>query len=728
MAGYDTPSRHQPAQGVLHDIYAKAMAFEDPQGQRALMISAELCVLRPTQIEAFCQQITQATGLQRSQILLNLSHTHSGPFIGLEDADMGPLPIEQRRSLAAYTQTLQQDLVDISVAALADLQPSQLSYGVGSADFVVNRRIINANGTYVGMGPNPNGYKDDDVPVLRVDRPDGTLRAVLFGTACHNVALGANLEVSGDYAGVAQIQLEQQYPGVQAMFMTGCGADANPEPRSSVALTTQHGTSLAASVSQVLQGTLQAVKGPIRTELDWVDLPLTPVPSQAELEQLAAGPVWDSYTAGHMLEALGQGQTLPTHYSAPIAFWQFGQDLSLVALPGETVSDYVRLTQKMLGKEKLWMSGYNNDVFGYLPSVKILSEGGYEARGLFGPDIGWFAPQVEDTVMDKIGTMAERVGRPLAPVEPDDTRRVAYWRFEPGQTMADSSGNGITLVANHGATFVEDSPPGKPSQGCTAMNGSSYIDAGNPAGLNGEWDGLTVTAWIKPDSNCLTGARMIAGKWAFEESGDHFGLFLFDGKPLVAVGDGQTGEGGLVGLTVLEADEWHFVVGTWDADTCEYRIYIDGQLDAVGFQIGNGINAASSKELIIGAQMTPGTERYFSGHIDEISIFDGKLDQQAIKVMFAGPAPGDANWDGRVDDTDAIILAANWQSSGPEIGWQQGDFNGDGKVDDRDATMLAVNWQEGVAAGQATVPEPTMAGILSLSLIWIVVLQSLIRN
>ena len=60
----------------------------------------------------------------------------------------------------------------------------------------------------------------------------------------------------------------------------------------------------------------------------------------------------------------------------------------------------------------LWISGYCNDVFGYLPSARVLAEGGYETRGLY-VDVGLFAPEVEDVVMDTIKDLARRVGRPM---------------------------------------------------------------------------------------------------------------------------------------------------------------------------------------------------------------------------------------------------------------------------------------------------------------------------
>ncbi|HMF12345.1 MAG TPA: hypothetical protein VKE94_08565, partial [Gemmataceae bacterium] len=101
----------------------------------------------------------------------------------------------------------------------------------------------------------------------------------------------------------------------------------------------------------------------------------------------------------------------PTHYEAPIGVWQFGEDLTLVGLSGEVVVDYVALLEKALGPNRLWPTAYCNDVFGYLPSARVLSEGGYETRGLYSGGIGLFDAKAQDVLVAKVRELAEKVGR-----------------------------------------------------------------------------------------------------------------------------------------------------------------------------------------------------------------------------------------------------------------------------------------------------------------------------
>ncbi|MFH1266092.1 MAG: hypothetical protein ABIK89_10220, partial [Planctomycetota bacterium] len=216
------------SEGVLDDLHAKAMAIEDGNGFCAVLVTADLLFFRAPLAEVLCKEIAAKTGLERHQILLSASHTHSGPVFGIEDPKRFDLPPDERRRVEVYTERLRGQLVELVVRALADRKPGRLSWGVGKADFVMNRRLITPEGKYRGMGPNPAGRGVGAGPVRRGDGPAGQLRAVVFGCACHPVTLdGANRKISGDYASFAQQHIEARHPGSQAMFVIGCGGDAN---------------------------------------------------------------------------------------------------------------------------------------------------------------------------------------------------------------------------------------------------------------------------------------------------------------------------------------------------------------------------------------------------------------------------------------------------------------------------------------------------------------------
>lgn len=309
---------------------------------------------------------------------------------------------------------LMEKIVAAAVGAAAQLAPARLSWGTGVVHFVMNRREFTLERGVI-LGVNPRGLADRSVPVLRIDDPSGKLRGVVFGAACHNTTLGPqHYEISGDFAGHAQRQIEADHPGAVALFVQGCAGDANPYPRGSHELAEQHGRELAAEVNRLLTTKLTPVAGPLRIAWGEATLPLAPPPSREALEQQAAGKggalVW---VAQQMLARLQRGEKLPSDYTCPVSVWQFGDDLTLVSLSGEVVVDYVRMIEDAMGPNRLWISAYNHDVFGYLPSARVLREGGYETRGLIHGGIGLFAPDAEKVLVAKVRELAQAAGRKL---------------------------------------------------------------------------------------------------------------------------------------------------------------------------------------------------------------------------------------------------------------------------------------------------------------------------
>ena len=406
LAGY--ASRNKPFTKVDSDLFVKALALEDAKGARFVIVTSDLIGFRKSVAEPICERITKSTGLRREQILLNSSHTHTGPTLGLNAESMGSMPSADAVRTVEYTRDLQDKVVRTVEESLRNFAPARLSIGSGVVHFVMNRREFTPKGVILGV--NPRGLADRSVPVLRIDGADGKMRAVLFGAASHNTTLGPqNYEVSGDYAGHSQTFLQEKYPGVTALFMLGCAGDANPYPRGSHELSRGHGKELANEVSRVLEGKLRPIRGPISVAFDQANLPLQQ-PARSEIEALAnAKRGVHSDVAKQMLKILERGDKLASAYACPVSVAQFGEDLTLVGLSGEVVVDYVTLVEKAIGPNNLWVAGYCNDVFGYLPSAKVLGEGGYETRGLISGGVGFFDPRAQDVLAAKVAELAAKV-------------------------------------------------------------------------------------------------------------------------------------------------------------------------------------------------------------------------------------------------------------------------------------------------------------------------------
>ena len=377
MAGY--AGRKKPSEGVATDLWAKALAIEDPRGSRLVIVTMDLISV-PRPLRDWLSDLAQKRyRLPPNGLLMNCSHTHCGPSLRTapptekRDAKKPLSPPEQ------YMVLLKQRLETVVGDALKRLAPAKLDFLHARAGFAMNRRRATLQG--YRNAPNFEGPVDHEVPVLRVTDAQDKIVALLFGYACHNTTMGDYM-IRGDYAGYAQQYIEEAHPGTTALFMIGCGADQNPYPRSTEELAKYHGRSLALAVEAALQTVPRPLSGPLRVAFEDVMIDYAPPLQGAQ-----------SKTTGQVR----------ANYPCPVQVVRFGRDLTLVAIGGETVVDYSLRLKRELAGPIVWVAGYSNDVFTYLPSSRVLAEGGYEAGGASGRP---FAPSTEERVVSKALALA----------------------------------------------------------------------------------------------------------------------------------------------------------------------------------------------------------------------------------------------------------------------------------------------------------------------------------
>jgi hypothetical protein len=345
--------------------------------------------------------------------LLNASHTHCGPELRGDRLVRFGIDAQYAAMSRQYVRDTATKIGKLVAETLERTQPARLIYSRARAGFAMNRRLPTDNGFI--NSPNPDGPVDHEVPVLRVEDAEGNLKVVLFGYACHATTLGFQ-QWCGDYPGFAQQYVEQAHPGAIAMFMNGCSADQNPYPRRTLELAQQHGRALANGVETALETkNVREVGGPLHVALDYATLKFAGPPSLEQVEaEVASSNKYARFHGQALQEELDRTGKIETEFSFfPIQTVQFGNDLTLVAICGEVVVDYsLRLKQELADNNNIvWVAGYSNYVFGYLPSTRVLNEGGYEGGGAmrYTTFPGPFDDSVEERVLTKVRELVTRV-------------------------------------------------------------------------------------------------------------------------------------------------------------------------------------------------------------------------------------------------------------------------------------------------------------------------------
>jgi len=408
MSGY--AGRNRPADGKLTELWAKALAVQDEDGSRALLVTMDLIGIGRELSQRICRGIQEKHGLDRADIILSTTHTHTGPVVGRNLRAMYFFAEEQAGLVDEYTEQLEQKVAAAAGEALENLAPARLPWATGYATFAVNRR--NNNQSQVpGLRQEGKlvGPVDYDVPVLAVRDAENKLQAVVCGYACHATVL-SSYQWSGDWPGYAQIEIEKRHPDATALVWAGCGADQNPLPRRKVELAQDYGRQLADAVDLVLAGAMPDIQGSLTTTYREIDLPFAHIPDREELEKAAESKSrYEAARAKLLLSRFEQQGSISPTYPYPVQTWKLGSGPTLVVLGGEVVVDYaLRLKSEM--SRPAWVMAYANDVMAYIASRRVIAEGGYEGGGsmvYYGQPSPW-APEIENLIVREVHRQVRR--------------------------------------------------------------------------------------------------------------------------------------------------------------------------------------------------------------------------------------------------------------------------------------------------------------------------------
>jgi hypothetical protein len=394
---------------VLNRLSATALALGNDAQHPSIIITVDLIIIDWRVTGKLVEQLSKKTGIQPVQIVVLASHTHGSPEVGglmncLQCRGDYPdeyhfsdslLALDQLIHIAEYNEVLCRKLEEVALAAMRNRKPALVAWGKGTASFAENRRTA-------------GGPVDHSLPVLRVTDPDGMLIAVLLNYACHGISLGPDVnEIHGDWMGEAQKEIEARHPGAIAMVAIGCAGEAHPKRRDKMEYTKSCAREISDNVDELLKSKLQPLTLPPVGNMKWIKLPFFKVPTVQEWIEFTKDSTIKGYYARLALERVLRGETIPSELNYPIQTWGFDDKMMMINMGGEVVVDYAIRLKKELDPRRLWINAYANDISSYIPSRRILKEGGYEADA----SMYWynqpspFSEEVEDLIINTVHEM-----------------------------------------------------------------------------------------------------------------------------------------------------------------------------------------------------------------------------------------------------------------------------------------------------------------------------------
>ena len=405
LAGYG--GRTTEHEGVDTPLWARAMVIG--QTKPAVIVVLDNCGVTQAIKDRLAKRLAKS-GVAADRLVVATTHTHNAPTL------VGYAPIvwkgrttpEQDKRVEAYTQFAIDQMERAVAEALARREPMTLEWTQGRATFGGNRRVING-GNWAGFGHQRNAPVDHSLPVLAARDADGAVRAVWANYACHCTTVGGRNRISGDWAGFANTWIEKEFGDAVSLMTIGCGADVGPQPSGNLAIAEDHGRAIATETKRLLSEKTAPLKGAPIVTARQIRLPLAkPKPREHWEEQLNSGG-FHHQLAKAMLAKLDATGEIPAEVNYPVSVWKFSNDLAMVFLAGEVVVDYSVRLKRELDWSRLWLIAWANDMPGYIPSRRILREGGYEAdfSQVYYEQPGRYDPAVEDQL---VNTIREMVG------------------------------------------------------------------------------------------------------------------------------------------------------------------------------------------------------------------------------------------------------------------------------------------------------------------------------
>jgi neutral ceramidase len=223
LAGYAA----RQSTGVMHRIYHRIVALDDGNTQ-FFLISTEIGKMAPSQYDKVATRLQREHGIDPVNLWWTVTHTHSAPEVGPPGISGIFLPDRYKHAVAnEYTSIHEQKLIDGILEAKQKLAPARLGVGYGFSQANINRRAIDVDGK-ASLGLNPDGEVDRTIGLLRIEKADGNLLAIIANYAIHGTVMGPqNLEISGDAPGVVAGYVEEK-TGAPMLFINGAAGNLAP--------------------------------------------------------------------------------------------------------------------------------------------------------------------------------------------------------------------------------------------------------------------------------------------------------------------------------------------------------------------------------------------------------------------------------------------------------------------------------------------------------------------
>lgn len=381
-------------QGIHDDLYVRVLQLQD-NSKTIFLISLDLLFHDDTLADSLREYVWNKYKVPYDNLLVTYTHTHYGPAVKGYDFVFYK---------EAYEEFLYQRITQCIDRTYLNLCEGTVEYAAVAGEWNISRRRIVNGVADPSILPNPDGDADKMMYILKCSDLKGKIRVLVTNYACHPSNINSYRILSSEYPGRLCQLLEARNYGCTALFFQGAGADTKlkmgaksskfqpisyeecDEVASSMALRVQNA---------LLNGQWTKIQPDLASKMFKIKMPLDVYPKSFFEEELkeynrnerirfdkSMVPT-DEYSGTYLFWACAQYiidhyDEMPDYLMLNCGVIRLAEDFYIFSVGGEPSVDVKRVLEKLVPKGNILFFGYN-DAIAYVPSDKMLKEGGYEA-------------------------------------------------------------------------------------------------------------------------------------------------------------------------------------------------------------------------------------------------------------------------------------------------------------------------------------------------------------
>jgi len=384
-----------PFQDIHDDLYVRTLLLKDKSGEVVLLLAFDLLFHDDSLPKALRKYVNDKYGVNENNLHVSYTHTHFGPAVKGYDFNW-------------HTESYEKFLFDRACRsidkAFISIKNGCMKYSKVSGDWNVSRRLM-VNGVMEFL-PSPDGECDKNLYLLKLEDENGIMKALVMNFACHPSNLGAYSVLSSEYPGRLCQRVEGEFYGCTALFFQGFGADAKLKIGMKTSrfsgITYDECDEVALSMTErikkkLLENTWKELPIDLGSRVFKLELPLEINPKEyyKEVSKCHSGREGAHFekTPGDLNNTskntnglfwacadyiIDNYDELPEYLPLNCGIVRINPNFYIFSMGGEPGCNIGTILRQSMPDLDIVCFGYN-DAIAYVPSDKMISEGGYEA-------------------------------------------------------------------------------------------------------------------------------------------------------------------------------------------------------------------------------------------------------------------------------------------------------------------------------------------------------------